>query len=73
MRIGQTRKHSLLEAIINIAIGYWIAILTQVVTFPLFEIEASVSDNLAIGAVFTVVSLVRSYFLRRAFNWWHTR
>jgi len=36
--------------------------------FPMFGLQASLGDNLAIGAIFTVVSLVRSYALRRVFN-----
>ena len=59
---------SLLEAITNIAIGYVIAVLTQVLVFPLFGLSVSLGDNLGIGAVFTIVSLLRSFALRRAFN-----
>ena len=73
MKIGQSRKYSFAESLVNIAIGYWVALIAQLVTFPLFGIHASLGDNLVIGGVFTVVSLVRSYCLRRLFNWWHTR
>ena len=59
---------SLVEAITNIAIAYVIAVLTQVLVFPLFGLSASLGDNLGIGAVFTIVSLLRSFALRRAFN-----
>ena len=52
----------------NVAVGYGIAVATQVAVFPLFGLHASLADNLAIGAVFTVVSLARSYVLRRVFN-----
>lgn len=71
--VGQSRRGSVLEAFLNVSVGYWVAFAAQVISFPLFGIHASVGDNLGIGAVFTVVSLVRSYCLRRAFNWWHTR
>ena len=69
MKIGQSRKGSLLESIINILVGFTVAFLTQVVVFPVFGLEVSVSQNLAIGFIFTAVSLVRSYCLRRFFNW----
>ncbi len=59
---------SAVESVTNVAIGYGIAVATQVAVFPLFGLHASMSDNLAIGAIFTVVSLVRSYALRRWFN-----
>ena len=64
----QSRWMSLLEAITNIAVGYGVAVLTQVLVFPLFGLRVSLGENLGIGAVFTVVSLVRSFALRRIFN-----
>ena len=64
----QSSWMSLLEAITNIAIGYVVAVLTQVLVFPLFGLRVSLGENLGIGAVFTVVSLVRSFALRRIFN-----
>ena len=42
--------------------------LTEVIVFPLFGLEATLGQNMAIGLVFTVVSLARSYALRRAFE-----
>ena len=64
----QSRWMSLLEAITNIAVGYGVAVLTQVLVFPLFGLRVSLGENLGIGAVFTVVSLGRSFALRRIFN-----
>jgi Kef-type K+ transport system membrane component KefB len=66
---GQTRKKSLLESLLNVLIGYGIAVLAQLAIFPLFNIHVPLHDNLLIGALFTVVSIVRSYLLRRLFNW----
>ena len=64
----QTRLGSLVEAMMNIAIGYGVAILSQIVIFPLFNIHISLSENLLIGLWFTAISLVRSYVIRRWFN-----
>lgn len=64
----QSRWMSLMEATTNIVVGYGLAVLTQMLVFPLFGLRASLGENLAIGAVFTVISLVRSFVLRRAFN-----
>ncbi len=64
----QSRRMSLMESIANVTVGYGIAVGTQVVVFPLFGIHASLSDNLTIGAIFTLVSIIRSYALRRAFE-----
>ncbi len=69
----QSRRWSLLESIANVLVGYGIAVATQIVVFPWFGLHASTSENLGIGAVFTVVSLVRSYALRRVFNALHLR
>jgi len=66
--VRQSRLMSLTESVANIAIGYGIAVATQILVFPLFGMTPSLGDNLAIGAIFTVVSLARSYCLRRAFE-----
>ena len=71
--MSQSRLMSVAESVTNVAVGYGVAVGTQLAVFPLFGIEASLSDNLAIGAVFTAVSLVRSYALRRLFNRWTRR
>ncbi len=64
----QSRTMSLIEALANVLVGYGVAVTTQTVVFPLFGLHASLDQNLAIGLIFTVVSLVRSYMLRRLFN-----
>lgn len=71
--MSQSRKHSVLESVANVALGYGIAIAAQVAIFPMFGIHIPLQENLAIGAAFTVVSLVRSYALRRFFNSLHGR
>lgn len=70
---GQSKKHSVLESVANVAFGYGIAVGAQIVIFPLVGIHVPLEKNLAIGGAFTIVSLVRSYALRRLFNMWHTR
>ena len=64
----QSRLSSLIESLANILIGYVVAILSQLLIFPLFSIHLPLSSNLSIGFWFTLVSLVRSYALRRWFN-----
>jgi hypothetical protein len=70
---GQTRTQSAIESVMNVLIGYGIAIMAQLMIFPRFGGHFSFSDNLQIGAIFTVVSLIRSYMLRRFFNWMSIR
>ena len=64
----QTKVESLVESFVNILIGYAVALISQIVVFPLFGIFVSLTTNLWIGAWFTVISLVRSYIIRRWFN-----
>jgi hypothetical protein len=66
----QSRRLSLLEAVTNVVVGYALAVLTQLIVFPCFELTVSLQDNLAIGAAFVGVSLIRSYALRRVFERW---
>jgi hypothetical protein len=67
----QTRRQSAVEAGANIALGYGVALFSQLLIFPWYGIQIEFSDNLMIGAWFTVISLVRSYGLRRFYNWRH--
>ncbi len=66
----QSHRLSLLEAVTNVVVGYALAVLTQLIVFPWFGLTASLQDNLAIGAAFVGVSLIRSYALRRVFERW---
>jgi len=59
---------SAVEAVANVAIGYLVAVGANFAVLPMFGMRPSLADGFAIGAVFTAVSLVRSYVLRRLFN-----
>jgi len=64
----QTRISSLYEAAINILIGFAINFTANMTLFPLFGWEISVQQNIGLGICYTVISLVRSYVIRRWFN-----
>mgnify|MGYP006912947164 CR=1 FL=1 len=64
----QSRTMSLVESLTNVAVGYGIAVITQLVVFPLFGLSTTLAENLAMGAIFTVVSIARSFTLRRLFE-----
>jgi hypothetical protein len=51
-----------------VAVGYGIALLSQIIIFPFFDIHVSLKSNIWIGIWFTVISLARSYCLRRIFT-----
>lgn len=65
---GQPHHHSLLESVANILIGFGIAFTVQIIVFPLYGLETDTESHLEIVGIFTVVSLCRSYLLRRLFN-----
>ena len=64
----QTRLGSLIEACINVLIGYWINFAANLLILPLFGWHVTVSQNLALGAIYTAISIARSYAVRRWFN-----
>ena len=64
----QTKKMSLIETTVSVAIGYIVALLSQIIIFPLFNINVTIGQNLLIGLFFTFTSIVRGYFVRRLFN-----
>jgi hypothetical protein len=64
----QSKKQSLKESAVNVAIGYIVALASQLVVFPLVGVQSTFNQNLKIGLYFTVISLVRSYIIRRYFN-----
>ena len=70
---GQKKKASLIEVLINTAIGYFVALATQVIIFPWFGIDVTLGQQVTIGVIFTVVSIVRGYFVRRMFNLVHIK
>jgi hypothetical protein len=59
---------SLVEAIMNVVVGFLLALAAQLVIFPLFGVAVSLADNMLISGIFTVVSIGRSYTLRRLFE-----
>jgi hypothetical protein len=64
----QSRLMSLVESLANVLVGYGVAVATQMLVFPLFGLAVTISDNLLIDLIFTAVSIVLSYALRRGFE-----
>lgn len=69
--MAQTRTQSWVEAGANIAIGFGINLVANLLVLPLFGFYPTVTDAFGIGVIFTLISLVRSYALRRIFNKLH--
>ena len=66
--LGQTKLQSLIESITNVVIGYIVAVISNAAILPLFGVNLAFSDNMLIGVWFTVISVIRGYFVRRWFN-----
>ena len=67
-RSGQSRAMSFAEAVTNVVAGYGVALLTQLLLFPTFGLYLAMTENVLIAGVFTIVSLMRSFLLRRLFE-----
>ncbi|MFG6529150.1 MULTISPECIES: hypothetical protein [unclassified Sulfitobacter] len=66
----QSRLMSLVESVANVIVGYGVAVFTQILIFPIFGLHTTLAQNLKMGAIFTIVSIARSFALRRVFERW---
>ncbi len=65
---GQIKSHSFVEAILNTAIGFIISMAANMIVLPWFGFKVSMTQAFNIGVIFTFISIIRSYILRRLFN-----
>lgn len=66
---SQTRTGSLVEAWVNVFIGFWINFFANLLILPLFGFTSlTVATNFVIGGIYTLISVARSYAIRRWFN-----
>lgn len=71
--VGQSKGMSFAEICFSTAIGFVIAFIANAVVMPAFGHHVTASQNFWITTIFTVVSVVRGYFVRRLFNAIHNR
>ncbi|MDN2565268.1 hypothetical protein N1F89_03460 [Aquibium sp. A9E412] len=64
----QSHTMSLVESLANVVVGFGVAVVTQMLIFPIFGLHTTLAQNLQMGAVFTTVSIARSFALRRMFE-----
>ena len=62
-------KRDIIESIIDVGSGFLLAILIQLLIFPLFGLYPTILDSMGIALIFTVVSMTRSAIWR----WWFRR
>jgi hypothetical protein len=66
--MSQSRKGSFIEACINVLIGFWINFAANLLILPLIGFHITVGQNFFIGLLYTIISIARSYCIRRWFN-----
>lgn len=66
--MSQSKLGSFLESTTNTLLGYVVAIITQMIVFPLYGLDVDLQTNLAIGIWFLLASVARGYMIRRLFN-----
>ena len=64
----QSKKQSFIESLTSTTIGVIIGIVLNLTILPIFGYPVSLSDSLWISVIFTIVSIIRSYIIRRWFN-----
>lgn len=66
--MNQSKLASFYEALAQTVVGYWFSLALGLVVYPAFGHKFSFGDNILMGLIFMVGSLVRGYALRRWFN-----
>lgn len=64
----QTRLSSLIESVLNVAIGFIVSLVITAIVMPAYGHAVTFSENLQITSIFTIASIARSYAVRRWFN-----
>jgi len=65
---GQTKLGSMAEAWTNVVVGFGINYAGNIFILPALGVPMSTSKAFHIGLIFTVISVARSYGLRRVYN-----
>lgn len=64
----QTRRGSLIETFANIGVGLMVSFVVNATLFPAMGFNISHSQNITLTLIYTIISIIRSYLLRRTFN-----
>ena len=65
----QSKKQSFIESLTSVGIGWLIGVILNMLVLPLFDYDVSLTDGVLISIIFTAVSVIRSYAIRRFFNY----
>jgi hypothetical protein len=59
---------NLIESFIDVGSGFVLALLIQIYIFPLFCLYPTIMVGIKIALIFTVISILRSWFWRTVFK-----
>lgn len=65
---GQSPRSAIIEAWMNIVIGFTINFFANFLIFPLVDAHITAGQNFWMGWIYTSVSIMRQYVIRRWFN-----
>lgn len=65
---GQTPRGAIIEAWLNIALGFSVNYTANFLLLPLVGARFTAGENFALGWIYTAVSILRQYAIRRWFN-----
>ena len=69
---GQSMRQSMIETWTNIGIGFGINYAANLIVLPMAGLPVSASGAFLIGVIFTAISVIRSFAIRRWFNTFST-
>ena len=64
----QSKRESMIETLTNVGIGWFISFIANMLVLPLFGYNINLTDGVLISIIFTVISIIRGYVVRRWFN-----
>ena len=69
----QSKRQSFYESLLNIFIGWLVSVISSAIILPLLGVDLPLEANLKASAFFTVISIIRTYAVRRYFNRLHMK
>lgn len=69
----QSKSMSMVESVVNVAVGFGISLGAQIVFLPMLGVTVSMTQNFIFALIMTAISIARSYLLRRVFEALHIR
>ena len=64
----QSKRESMIETLTSVFVGWLIGVILNMLVLPLFDYNITVVDSLLVSLIFTVISVIRGYVIRRFFN-----